>query len=214
MQRRDFVKGLVAVPVAAQTALGQQSQSLTPTLPARESAVPNPRGMRAFQIPSIPSVVPDAVAEPNVRFFNEAQFAALERLSDLLMPPVEYYPGALQAEAPQFLDFLVSASFIDQQQLYKEGLDHLNAEARRLFGKQFAQLSSEQADKIVRPVLQPWISYHPPTEPFPRFIAIAHQDIRDATMNSELWSIAAISSGDRAPGVGRYWRPIDPDLKH
>ncbi len=82
------------------------------------------------------------------------------------------------------------------------------------FGKAFAELSAKQADGIVRPALRPWMTDNPPLEAFPRFIALAHQDIRTATMNSEAWSLAAVASGERAPGVGLYWRAIDPDQKN
>ena len=54
---------------------------------------------------------------------------------------------------------------------------------------------------------------HPPREKYEQFINIAHQDIRTATMNSQAWSVAATSSGERQPGVGLYWSPIDPDIQ-
>lgn len=226
MRRRDFVKGIVAVPIAAQTLLGQQTAAPTQTqvpaptqAPATTSLVPPPaqlgrRGMGDFKAPPITTVVPDAIAAPEVRFFTETQLATLRRLSDLLMPPLDDYPGALVAEAAEFLDFLVGASPVDRQLLFRSGLDHLNVEARKQFGKTFAELDAAQADKIVRPGLATWMSDHPPTEPFQHFMALAHEDIRMATMNSAAWSVAALAAGDRAPGVGLYWSPIDPDLKN
>jgi hypothetical protein len=217
MRRRDFVKGVVAVPVAASTALGQQaplSSNTTPPVAAPAASAPGRRGMSEFKTPPVASVVPDAIASPDLHFFSKSQLAALRRLSDLFMPPLNGNPGALQAQAAEFLDFLVGASDADRQLLYRQGLDRSNAEAEKQFGKPFAELNAEQADKIVRPALLAWMTDHPPTEPFARFIAIAHQDIRTATMNSEAWHIAAVSSGERAPGVGLLWRPIDPDPKN
>jgi hypothetical protein len=170
--------------------------------------------MGQFKAPPVTSVVPDAIAAPDLHFFSESQIAALRRLGDLLMPPLTGYPGALQAQAPEFIDFLVSASYPEMQSLYRQGLDHLNAEAKKRFGKTFAELNAGQADKIVRPGLVPWMRDHLPAEPFQRFIAVAHEDIRTATMNSEAWNVAAVSSGERAPGVGMFWRPIDPDPKN
>ena len=153
------------------------------------------------------------VAAPELGFFTSQQFAALRRLSDLLMPPLDGNPGALIAEAPEFLDFLVSASFDDTQQLYRSGLDRLNADAKKKFGVAFAELNDKQADAIVSPALKPWMQWHPPTEPFANFLAIAYDDIRKATMNSEAWSLAAAASGGRNPGIGLFWYPIDPDMK-
>ncbi|HEY2858536.1 MAG TPA: gluconate 2-dehydrogenase subunit 3 family protein [Terracidiphilus sp.] len=170
--------------------------------------------MSEFKAPPVTSVVPDAIASPDLHFFTQPQLAALRRLSDLFMPPLNGNPGALQAQAAEFLDFLVGTSTAERQLLYRQGLDRLNVEAGKRFGKSFAKLSAEQADKIVRPVLLPWMTDHPPTAPFARFIAIAHQEIRTATMNSEAWHVAAVSSGERAPGGGLFWRPIDPDQKN
>jgi len=219
MRRRDFVKGVVAVPAVASTALGQQTPSqnssrppdVVPVAPpATLRQAPSGRGLAGARIPPIKAVLPDAVAAPEVHFFTAQQLAALRRLSDLFLPPMDGYPGALQAEAPEFLDFLVRVSPSEQQQIYRFGLDRLNAEAKKQFGKVFAELSSEQADQIVRPGLKPWMSDHMPAEPFARFIATAHQDIRTATMNSEAWNTAAVAAGARPPGVGLYWNPIDP----
>jgi hypothetical protein len=222
MRRRDFVKGVVAIPVAANVVMGQSAppQQNAPVPGAKPTPPPatnrqaaGGRGGRDFKAPPVTEVMPDAIASPELKFFTAPQLTALRRLSDLLMPPLDGYPGALQAQAPEFLDFLVGASPLERQQVYRLGLDHLNAEARTRFGKAFAELSAKEADAIVRPALLPWMTDHPPVEAFPRFIAVAHQDIRTATMNSEAWSVAAVSSGERAPGVGMYWSPIDPDLK-
>jgi Gluconate 2-dehydrogenase subunit 3 len=231
MRRRDFVKGLVAVPVAAKTVLGQQpaaSQSTgTPVAspsPAPEAAPPAPipptappqslrRAALGFKTPPIAAVVPDAVAETEAHFFNEDQMATLHKLSDVLMPALNGYPGAVAAGAPEFLDFLIGASPADRQQMYQFGLDRLNSDAHKQFGVPFAEVNPEQADKLIRPWLATWMNDHPPKEPFSRFINVAHRDIRTATMNSQAWSEAATSSGERAPGVGMYWSPIDPDIQ-
>ena len=61
-------------------------------------------------------------------FFTAQQFAALRKLSDLLHPPANSVPGALEAKAPEFLDFLLGQSSADRQQLYRIGLDGLNAQ--------------------------------------------------------------------------------------
>ena len=138
MQRRDFVKGIVAVPVAASAALGQQapppsSTALPGAAPIAPPASAPPgfgrRGGAEFKAPPVTSVVPDAIASPDLHFFTQPQLAALRRLSDLLMPPLNGNPGALQTEAAEFLDFLVGSSPADRQILYRQGLDRLNAES-------------------------------------------------------------------------------------
>jgi hypothetical protein len=211
MRRRDFVKAMVAAPVAAQAGWGQQTSPTPPSAAAPPAAAAGRRGFD-FKAPSISSVVPDAVATPELHFFTETQLAALRRLSDLFVPPRNGYPGAVAVGTPEFLDFLVGASQQDRQQVYQAGLDRLNADAQKQFGMAFAKLDDKQADKIVRPGLVAWMTDHPPTEPFAHFIAIAHDDIRRATTNSEGWNAAAVTLGERAPGVGLYWSPIDPDI--
>ncbi len=68
-------------------------------------------------------------------FFNPAQFAALRKLGGMLQPPLGGHPGALEAQAAEFLDFLIGVSPADRQKLYRDGLDTLNAQS----GKQFQQ---------------------------------------------------------------------------
>ncbi|HEY4050451.1 MAG TPA: gluconate 2-dehydrogenase subunit 3 family protein [Acidobacteriaceae bacterium] len=220
MRRRDFVKGIVVVPAAAKAALGQQSAA--PVMPSPQAAAANSAPLQVdtfrrqpinFKPPAVASLVPDAVAQTEARFFNDLQLATLRKLSDILMPPLDGYPGALQAEAPEFIDFLIGTSPPDQQQMYQSGLDRLNTEAKKQFGIQFTEVNAAQADQLIRPWLATWINDHPPAEPFTRFINLAHHDIRTATMNSRAWSVAATSSGERAPGMGLYWSPIDPDIQ-
>ena len=53
---------------------------------------------------------------------------------------------------------------------------------------------------------------HPPTEPYAKFINVAHSDIRTATINSQAWSDADVAAGEDPPGVGLYWYPVEPDV--
>jgi hypothetical protein len=224
MRRRDFVKGILAASAAAKTLAGQQTA--TPAAPGTPATVPTPalaevapgpvqwtRGLLEAKPLLMTPLVPDAVAETNSDFFNAQQTATLRRLAETLMPPLKGYPGALEAGTPEFLDFLVGASPRDRQQMYQAGLDHLDVEARRLFGIPFAHVEKAQADKVIRPWLRAWMSDHPPREPFAHFINVAHSDIRAATINSQAWSDAAIAAGKHSPGVELYWHPVDPDIR-
>lgn len=148
-------------------------------------------------------------------FFNPAQFAALRKLGGMLQPPLGGHPGALEAQAAEFLDFLIGVSPADRQKLYRDGLDTLNAQSGKQFHKPFADLDSTQADAILRPLLTviAW-SEDLPKDPAQHFIAQAHRDFRTATQNSREWAAAGASSGRRGGrgfgGVGLYWLPIDP----
>jgi hypothetical protein len=157
---------------------------------------------------SIGGTVPDAVAQTDAYFFNEAQFETLRRFSEILMPSLQGYPGAKEAGTAEFLDFLIGVSPAGRQQMYLSGLDRLDAEAKQHFGVAFSRVDKTQADELIRPWLRTWMTDHPPTEPYARFINIAHSDIRTATINSEAWSKAR----QRAPEMELYWFPVDPDI--
>lgn len=222
----------MAVPVTAMPLFGQTAvppghseappatgeKVAAPQSPSTAAVPPAPKSIEqresfGFPNPSIPATVPDAVATTQGHFLDIDEMATLRKLGDILLPPLNGYPGSTQACAPEFLDFLLSVSPAERQDVYRFGLDRLNAEAHKHFSIPFAQVNAEQADTLLRPWLRTWMVDHPPTEPFARFVNVAHQDIRTATMNSQAWSIAATTQGERAPGVDWYWSPIDPDIQ-
>jgi hypothetical protein len=168
--------------------------------------------MEAKPLPMTP-LVPDAVAQTNAHFFTDRQLATLRRLCEILVPPYKEYPGATDAGAPEFLDFLIGVSPPDKQEMYRSGLDRLDAEAKQHFAIAFEGVSTVQADQLIRPWLRTWMTDHPPTEPYAHFINLAHADIRTATVNSQAWSEAASAAEQRTPSVGLYWYPVDPDLR-
>lgn len=219
MKRRRFLKGIAAAP-AAPALLAQQATA--PTIPAAPATPPG-RGGRggrgaagARDVPKLEMTAPDLVSEPVARFFSASQFAALQKLSGILVPPIKDNPGALDCGVPEFLDFLIGASPADRQRLYRNGLDTLNAQAKKQFGKAFADVDAKQADAILRPMLVavPW-AYDPPKDPIKHFISAARQDVQTATRNSREASAAAAAAGRRGigGGGGQYWNPVDPTYK-
>ena len=211
MQRRDFVRGMLAASVAAKTALAQKPVVRAPAATA-PGPVPWMRGLMEVKPLSMTPLVPDAVAQTNATFFTVPQMATLRRLGEILQPAYKGYPNATEAGAPEFLDFLIGASPEDRKHMYQSGLDRLDSEARQHFQKSFAEIDAAQADQLIRPWLRAWMNEHPPTEPYELFINMAHNDIRAATVNSEPWSEAARKAGQPTPNVDLFWYPIDPDL--
>ncbi|MGH9660303.1 MAG: hypothetical protein ACRD96_17265, partial [Bryobacteraceae bacterium] len=59
----------------------------------------------------------EAVADSRLRFFSATELAALRRLGELLAPAGEGRPGAGEAKAAEFLDFLLSESPPARQKL-------------------------------------------------------------------------------------------------
>jgi len=201
MKRRRFVQALFAAPAVP---------AVVPELKAQQaSGGPAGPPAPADENPKLELSVPDAAAETVLHFFTAAEFAALRKLSDLLAPARDGAPGALDARAPEFLDFLIGASPADRQQIYRAGLDALNAQARRRFAKSFAETNAAEADQLLAPLREAW-TYDLPTDPAARLLWTAKEDVRTATLNSREWSLAAASAGGGLrSGTGLYWLPID-----
>jgi hypothetical protein len=195
MKRRRFFKTVIAAP--AVPALVAQQPVFDPRPPVTEA-------------PKLETALADDAAEMTPRFFTAQQFAVLRRLSEILMPAMNGAPGALDARAPEFLDFLIGQSPQDRQQVYRAGLDALNTQAKRRFDKLFADLDATQAASLLSPLREPW-TYEPPTDPLARFLRAAKQDVRTATMNSREYTANAAAAGGRRGmgGVGLYWSPVE-----
>ena len=208
MRRRDFVRALLAVGAAPKLLAGQQAATPAPPPPA---PVPWLLGLNSkTPLPHVEAADEAAIAE--LRFFSPQQMATLTRLSDVLMPPVGDKPGALQAQTPMFLDFLIGSSLEERKRVYSKGLDWLDAESKKKFNTEFAHLTDEQAGELLRPWLRTWLNDHPPTEENAAFINIAHDDIRTATVNSREWAAAPQKGTEPRTEEELYWSPVQPDL--
>jgi hypothetical protein len=223
MRRRDFVKAVLAASVSPKAMMGQNAPSAVapsapPPIPPKAAPLPAAgpvpwmRGLQEAKPLPMTALVPDAVARTNAHFFNDRQIATLRQLCEVLLPPLKVSPGAIDAGAPEFLDFLISVSPPDRQQMYVSGLDRLDAEARRKFGLPFTAVNASQADELIRPWLRTWMTDHPPSDPYEKFINVAHSDIRTATVNSKAWNDAMATDADRRSEESLYWYPVDPDV--
>jgi uncharacterized membrane protein YgcG len=219
MKRRSFIRALTAAPAAP--LIAQQ----TPPPPAAAPAPAPASRAAAGSVQQFAIASPDTVASIAPSFFTAPQLAALRRLGNLMLAPRGGYPGAVEAKAPEFLDFLIGVSPADSQQLYRNGLDALNAQANKQFKKSFADLDDAQADAVVRPLLVT-IAWEKdmPSDPLKRFVAQARRDLEIATRNSREYATAASTSGRRGGGrgfggggfgggAGNYVLPIDPVYK-
>ena len=198
MKRRSFVQALTAIPAAAP--LYSQQPAPQPVPAGRGGG----RGAMAPDDTKLEIAVAEAAADPLPHFFTAAQFGALQRVSDILAPAGAASPGALAAQAPEFLDFLVGKSSADRQNLYRAGLDGLNAEAKKQFGRAFVDLDATQADTLMAPLRKPW-TFDEPSDPVARFLRAAKADVRIATANAR----ASAGNGRRMSGSGLYWYPLD-----
>jgi len=168
--------------------------------------------MARFHTPNIPLSQPDLAGLTEQRYFTPARYAALVHLCEIFMPAGDSNPSAAKAGTPEFLDFYIGASPADKQTFYNAGLDKLNADAMKQFKVSFDKTDAKQADTLIKPFLKGWMNDHPPKSGHERFVTLAHYDIRQATIASPAWAAAAEASGERSPGVGLYWNPIEPAL--
>jgi hypothetical protein len=192
MNRRTILKSLVAGPAAV--ALHAQDPPKEPGRVVEES-------------PKVETTVPDAGADPIARYFSKDQFSALDRLGEILEPSVPQTPGAKEARAADFLDFLLSRSPQPRQTLYRTGLDRLNAESTRRYGHPFAALDAKQADIVLEPLRRPWTS-EDPADPLEHFLREAKADIMQATRNSYAFISVVAKRSRGASGVGEFWYPL------
>jgi hypothetical protein len=192
MKRRSVFQSLLGATVIAPAAAAQTPP--TSNAPTADDAA-------KFDLTTA-----DAVADPRHRFFSGAQYATLGRLCDLLGPAYNGRPSARQAEAPQFLDFLLSQSPAERQVLYAQGLDQLDINARRKAGKSFAELSEADAAELLAPLKAKW-TWKAPSEPLARFLREAKADVLRATVNSKAYADANAGTR-RGTGVNTYWDVI------
>ena len=195
MKRRRMLQAVLGASTASAAPVTLFSQQQKPTPAVDEN-------------PKLPASAADAVAEVVTRFFDPESFRAFRHLGEILVPPRPNLPGAVEAEAAQFLDFLISQSPADRQTLYRDGVAHLNEQARSRYGKPFAEVSPADADSILAPLHEAW-TYQGPTDPFARFLCAAKDDFLKATVNSRQWAIAAAGRSRSASGLNTYWFPVE-----
>ncbi|HMF61036.1 MAG TPA: gluconate 2-dehydrogenase subunit 3 family protein [Vicinamibacterales bacterium] len=82
-------------------------------------------------------------------FFTPAEYAALSRLTDVIIPPTGT-PGAAAAGVPEYIDRVVSLN-AEHQPLVRAGLAWLQQQAKTRFSREF--LSLDDADHVA--ILQP-----------------------------------------------------------
>jgi hypothetical protein len=158
---------------------------------------------------TVTTTLHDDVARGVAGFFDEPQFATLNRLGEALMPEADDKPGARSAGAAELIDFHVSRSPEDRRSVYVAGLDALDWEAVRRFGKPFAETSQAEADSLLAPLREAWTP-RSPKDPIAALLRVAKADVRNATVNSRAYIDAtAEQDGRRRRGMGLYWYTIE-----
>ena len=98
MKRRRFVQSLIAAP------------AVPAVLMAQESARPVPPPI-APTAPKLETAIADDTGTTVTHFFTPPQLAALQKLRDIILPSINSAPGAAEANAAEFLDFLIGPGY-------------------------------------------------------------------------------------------------------
>lgn len=86
-------------------------------------------------------------AQYQPQFFSAHEYTTMERLADLIVPGDDS-PGAREAGASEFIDFMV-ANEGEVQYPFRTGLTWLDAHSEGLKGKPFCDLEPEQQNEIL-----------------------------------------------------------------
>ncbi len=194
MKRRRLLQSLAALPAVGAI-----------PLPAQNASALSPSAAANF---AVTLTQPDGLALPNQQFFTAEQRSALVRLGEVLVPKAGDRPGAIEAQAAGFLEFLISQSPTDRQTLYREGLDRLNAQAKTAGASGFHSVNEDQAAAILKPLAGAW-TYAGPEDPFAQFLIAAKDDFLRATINSRAYAEALAANSRGAAGTSYYWFPVE-----
>ena len=225
MQRRDFVKAMMAASVAAKGMLGEQAeaqQAATPTtasaaaeakaLPAVAPApVPWMHGlMEAKPLPMTP-LVPDAVAQTNANFFTDRQFATLQRFSEIMVPRLQRLSRSHRGRSAQ-------VSRLPHRRLAARSPAHVSVRTRppqRRSHRKIQRRFRRSQRRTGRPAHSPLAPHLDGRQSAHRALCALHQrrPHRYPRGHNEFtaWSDAQQAKG-QSPRVDLYWYPVDPDL--
>ncbi len=207
MKRRAVLRSIVALPAAATLSAQQDvTAARDKGLPAGPPLVPP----GIAETPDTPVIPADQTADNIVTTFSPEQMATLSRLGELIIPPWNGNPGAREAGAAAFLDFLIGCSPESRINLYKNGLDTLHYRSQERFGKPFAAISPEEADVLLTPLRELWTYGRASSgDEFSAFLLAAKGDLLRATINSRPY-IDAVSQVRRPRNASAfYWYPLD-----
>jgi hypothetical protein len=86
-------------------------------------------------------------------FFSKDEFAALDCLTDILIPTDEHSPGAHEAGVAAFIDKSVAEAFMAKEKdSWRKGLSAINDVSQSMFQKPFTQASKDQQLELMKKI--------------------------------------------------------------
>jgi len=121
-------------------------------------------------------------AEYKPQFFTPAEYALLERLTEMIIPS-DVTPGAKEAGVAEFIDFMVFSD-PDAQYDFRTGLTWMNVHSERIAGKKFTELTPEQQTSLLEPL---------------------SQDLREIITGPSRFAFGCVFAEDYALNLGQAW---------
>lgn len=82
-------------------------------------------------------------------FFSKNEMAALDRLTEILIPTDDHSPGASAALVNRYIDVMVADGPDAGKSAWKDGLKAVHKESKSGFGKPFHKLAADEQEQIV-----------------------------------------------------------------
>jgi len=87
-----------------------------------------------------------------LKFFTDEENKTIIEMSEQIIPTDDSSPGAKAAMVNEYIDLIVSESPADVKQTWREGLAAVNKKSTEMFGKSFAQASSDQQVQLLKEI--------------------------------------------------------------
>lgn len=170
MKRRNLLKTAILLPAALRPPqLLPQGRVYRPDFEPRNVEIAPSTANNTLDGKALPISTAEQNAASRPMVLSDRQRATLRRLSS------EIAPGAQEAGAAEFLEFLAAASPYPAQRRFIDGLDELERSARRQYTRSFSELEPAQASALLAPLREPW-SYQP-ADPASAFLRQTKSDL-------------------------------------
>ena len=97
---------------------------------------------------------PGAAAPFQPKFFTPAENELVTLISDLIIPTDEKSPGAKESRVNEFIDLMISEAEGDERALWRDGLQAVNRESAKQFGKNFVEVSEDRQISLLEAMSQ------------------------------------------------------------
>jgi gluconate 2-dehydrogenase gamma chain len=87
-------------------------------------------------------------------FLNQSDSAAIDALTERLMPGAPGQPGARDAGVLNYIDLALAGAYAELQDFYRRGCAALEAHCRKTYGQSFAQLTTAQQNDVVTAMIE------------------------------------------------------------